>query len=88
MENKKLLKYILRDLRELEELIVEKENNCFNELEMEFLQTRVSGAKRMIQILFDEEKRVIRISWVMVLMAAGIALFLRIVLNRLYLIVW
>jgi len=56
MENKKLLKFILRDLHELEELIVEKEDNCFDELEMEFLQTRVSGAKRMIQILFDEEK--------------------------------
>ncbi|MCF6358977.1 MAG: hypothetical protein L3J54_14350 [Draconibacterium sp.] len=56
MENKKLLKFLLRDLRELEELIVEKDDNTFDELEMEFLQTRVSGAKRMIQILFDEEK--------------------------------
>ena len=56
MENKKLLKFILRDLSELEELGSEKKDNCFDELEMEFLQTRISGAKRMIQILFDEEK--------------------------------
>ena len=55
MENKKLLKFLLKDLSELEELVAEKENNSFSELEMEFLQTRVSGAKRMIQILFDRE---------------------------------
>lgn len=55
MENKKLLKFLLKDLNELEELISEKKENSFDELEMEFLQTRVSGAKRMIQILFDRE---------------------------------
>lgn len=55
MENKKLLKFLLRDLSELEELVAEKGDNGFDELEMEFLQTRVSGAKRMIQILFDNE---------------------------------
>ena len=55
MENKKLLKFLLRDLSELEELITEKEDNSFDELEMEFLQTRVSSAKRMIQILFNNE---------------------------------
>ncbi len=55
MENKKLLKFLLRDLSELEELITEKGDSGFDELEMEFLQTRVSGAKRMIQILFNNE---------------------------------
>jgi len=55
MENKKLLKFLLRDLSELEELVTEKGDNGFDELEMEFLQTRVSGAKRMIQILFNNE---------------------------------
>lgn len=55
MKNKKLLKFLLKDLIELEELLTEKEDNSFDELEMEFMQTRVSGAKRMIQILFDNE---------------------------------
>jgi len=55
MENKKLLKFLLKDLSELEELVAEKDDNTFDELEMEFLQTRVSGAKRMIQILFDRD---------------------------------
>lgn len=53
MDNKKLLKFVLKDLSELEELIAEKGSNNFDELEWEFLQTRVSGAKRMINILFD-----------------------------------
>ncbi len=55
MENIKLLKILLKDLSELEELISEKKENTFDELEMEFLQTRVSGAKRMMQILYDRE---------------------------------
>jgi len=55
MENKKLLKFLLKDLIELDELISEKKENSFDEMEMEFLQTRVSGAKRMIQILHDRE---------------------------------
>ncbi len=55
MEKKKLLKFLLLDLSELEELGAEKGDNGFDELEMEFLQTRVSSAKRMIQILFDNE---------------------------------
>ena len=55
MENIKLLKILLKDLSELEELISEKKENALDELEMEFLQTRVSGAKRMMQILHDRE---------------------------------
>lgn len=56
MENKKLLKFLLKDLSELDELLSEKKENSFDELELEFLQTRVSGAKRMIQILHNREE--------------------------------
>ncbi len=59
MENIKLLKILLKDLSELEELISEKKENTFDELEMEFLQTRVSGAKRMMQILYDREGQIL-----------------------------
>lgn len=55
MENKKLLKFLLRDLNELDEMIVEKGNRSFDELEMEFLHTRVKGAKKLIQILCDRD---------------------------------
>lgn len=55
MDNRKLLEIVLKDLNELEELIAEKGSNNFDELEWEFLQTRVSGAKRMIHILHDRE---------------------------------
>lgn len=55
METKKLLKFLLKDLSELEELITEKRGASFDEFETEFMQTRVSGAKRMIQILYDRE---------------------------------
>jgi len=55
MNNKKLLKFILKDLSELEELITDKSTREFDELEWEFLQTRVGGAKRMIGILMGRE---------------------------------
>lgn len=55
MNNKKLIEFILKDLGELEELIAGKGSDNFDELEWEFLQTRISGAKRMITILFDRE---------------------------------
>ncbi len=55
MENKKLLKFLLKDLGELEELLMEKSNGNLDDLEMEFLQTRIGGAKRMVQILSDRE---------------------------------
>ena len=59
MKNKKLLKFLLRDLNELEELIGEKKGNSFDDLEMEFLHTRISGAKRIIQILVYKEDEII-----------------------------
>jgi len=55
MENKKLLKFLLNDLSELDELISEKENKGFDELEIEFVQTRIKGAKKLLQILYDRE---------------------------------
>ncbi|TNF45579.1 MAG: hypothetical protein EP310_01295 [Bacteroidetes bacterium] len=53
MENKKLLKYLLKDLNELDEMFSEKEKNSFDEMEMEFIQNRVSGAKKLIQLIID-----------------------------------
>ena len=55
MENKKLLKFLLKDLSELDELFAEKNGNSFDELEMEFLTARVKGAKKLVQILYERE---------------------------------
>jgi len=55
MENKKLLKFLLKDLSELDELFTEKDNNSFEDLEMEFLKNRIKGAKKLVQILFERE---------------------------------
>jgi hypothetical protein len=55
MENKKLLKFLLRDLNELDEMVAEKGTRSFDELEMEFIHTRVKGAKKLIQILYDRD---------------------------------
>lgn len=57
MENKKLLKFLLRDLNELDEMVAEKGNQSFDELEMEFIHTRVKGAKKLIQILCNREEK-------------------------------
>lgn len=53
MENKKLLKYLLKDLGELDEMFSEKDKNSFDGLEMEFIQNRISGAKKLIQLIID-----------------------------------
>jgi hypothetical protein len=55
MENKKLLKYLLKDLSELDEMFAEKEKNCFDDFEMEFIQNRIAGAKRLVQLFFERE---------------------------------
>lgn len=55
MENKKLLKFLLNDLSELDELLSEKGSNGFDELEMEFIHARMKGVKQLIQILYDRE---------------------------------
>ncbi|WP_167613070.1 hypothetical protein [Maribellus sediminis] len=55
MENKKLLKFLLKDLVEIEELFAEKGSTGFDAYELEFLQTRFKGAKQIIQMLEDKE---------------------------------
>ncbi|WP_167619772.1 hypothetical protein [Maribellus sediminis] len=55
MENKKLLKFLLKDLVEIEELFAEKGSAGFDAYELEFLQTRFKGAKQIIQMLEDKE---------------------------------
>ena len=55
MENKKLLRYLLKDLSELEEMFTEGGKNSFDELEMEFIQNRVAGAKKLVQMFLEHE---------------------------------
>ena len=55
MENKKLLKFLLKDLSELEELVAEKGSQGFDVLELEFVHNRLKGAKRLIQLLSERE---------------------------------
>ncbi|HYQ57987.1 MAG TPA: hypothetical protein VEP89_11655 [Draconibacterium sp.] len=56
MDNKKLFKFLYKDIAELEELIDEKGAEGFDELEMEFIRTRFSGAKRIIQLLSEKDE--------------------------------
>ncbi|MBT3386021.1 MAG: hypothetical protein HN778_04540 [Prolixibacteraceae bacterium] len=58
MENKKLLKILVNDLSELEELVDEKGATGFDTFEMEFVRARVKGAKRLLQILYNNENPV------------------------------
>jgi hypothetical protein len=55
MENKKLLKYLLNDLSELEEMFAEKGKNSFDEFETEFIQNRISGSIRLVKLFLDKE---------------------------------
>jgi len=56
MENKKLVKILLKDMSELEELISEvKEKGNFDSLEMEFIHTRAKGLMQLLQLLDNEE---------------------------------
>jgi hypothetical protein len=57
MENKKLVKILLKDMLELEELIAEvKINRQFDELEMEFIHTRAKGVLQLLQLLDSREE--------------------------------
>ena len=52
METKKLIKILLNDLRELEELIATvKANRQFKALEMEFIHTRTKGILQLVQLI-------------------------------------
>ncbi|HPE77983.1 MAG TPA: hypothetical protein P5210_11475 [Draconibacterium sp.] len=55
MENKKLLKYLLNDLSELEEMFAEKGKNSFDEFETEFIQNRISGSIRLVKLFLEKE---------------------------------
>lgn len=59
MENKKLLRYILKDLSELEEMFAGKECLQFDEIETEFIQNRVISARKLVQLYIGhhEESR-------------------------------
>lgn len=56
MENKKVLNYLLNDLNELGELFAEKGKNSFDEFEMEFIQNRISGSIRLVELFLEKEK--------------------------------
>jgi len=55
MENKKLLKYLLKDLSELDEMFAEKGKSSFDDFEMEFIQNRISGAKSLVEMFLKKE---------------------------------
>lgn len=55
MDNKKLFKFLLKDISEIEELFAEKGTEGFDELEMEFIRNRFSGAKHIIQLMSEKD---------------------------------
>ncbi len=60
MENKKLLHFLLKDLNELDELFEEKEKGSFDNLEMEFLQSRLKSSKKLVHLLLEREKQMLK----------------------------
>jgi hypothetical protein len=56
MDNKKLLKFLYKDIAELEELFAEKGAEGFDKFEIDFIQGRFKGAKQLIQILNEKEE--------------------------------
>jgi hypothetical protein len=59
MENKKLVKILLKDMGELEELIAEiKANKEFDALEMEFVHTRAKGILQLMQLFSSKNEEV------------------------------
>lgn len=59
MENKKLLSYLLKDLEELDELFAEKADFRFDEMEIEFIQTRIKGARKLVQKYIESKEEVV-----------------------------
>jgi len=55
MENKKLLKFLLKDINEIEELFAEKGNSGFDSFEIDFINGRFEGAKKIIHILEEQQ---------------------------------
>ena len=61
MDNRKLFKFLLKDISEIEELFAEKGIEGFDELELEFIRTRFNGAKHIIQLLSDKDESAQRV---------------------------
>lgn len=59
MENKKLLSYLLKDLEELDEIFSEKTGFTFDEMEIEFIQTRIKGARKLVQKYIEAKEEVV-----------------------------
>uniref|UniRef100_UPI0032168120 hypothetical protein n=1 Tax=uncultured Draconibacterium sp. TaxID=1573823 RepID=UPI0032168120 len=57
MENKKLLKFLYKDIAEIEEVFADKGAEGFDEFEIDFIQSRFKGAKQVIQILSEKENK-------------------------------
>jgi len=57
MENKKILKILLNDLEEIEEIVNEKDRLGFEALEIAFINNRIRGSKKLIQLLSQREER-------------------------------
>jgi hypothetical protein len=56
MENKKLIKILLKDMGELEELIADvKKNKQFDAIEMEFIHTRAKGLLQLLQLFESKD---------------------------------
>ena len=60
MDNKKLLKFLFKDIAEIEELFLEKGSEGFDEFEIEFIQSRFKGARQLIQILSEKENKQVK----------------------------
>ena len=56
MENKKLLSYLLKDLEELDELFSEKTDFRFDEMEVEFIQTRIKEPGIWLRNILNRRK--------------------------------
>ncbi len=57
MENKKLVKILLKDMEELEGLIADmKSSRRFDALETEFIHTRAKGVLQLLQLLGEREE--------------------------------
>ncbi len=55
MDNKKLLKFLQKDIAEIEELFAEKGSEGFDEFENEFIRSRFKEANRLIHLLSEQK---------------------------------
>lgn len=55
MENKKLIKILLKDLTDVEELVADRSEGKFDPFEMELIATRIYSAKKLLNLLLENE---------------------------------